>query len=56
LRDKKYYRCISRHRYFDRKDRCNVGGLNVKVLDSLTWQKIAMLLTDPKQIREQAER
>lgn len=53
---KKYYRCISRHRYFDRKNRCTVGGLNVKVLDSLVWQKIALLLTDPKLIREHAER
>lgn len=53
---KKYYRCISRHRYFDHKTRCKVGGLNVKVLDSLVWQKVALLLTDPEQIRQHAER
>lgn len=53
---KKYYRCISRHRYFDRINRCTVGGLNVKVLDSLVWQKIALLLTDPLLIRTYAER
>jgi site-specific DNA recombinase len=53
---KKYYRCISRHRYFDRKTRCKVGGLNVKVLDSLVWQKIAILLTDPEQLRYHSER
>jgi site-specific DNA recombinase len=53
---KKYYRCISRHRYFDRKTRCKVGGLNVKVLDSLVWQKVALLLSDPEQLRIHAER
>lgn len=53
---KKYYRCISRHRYYDRINRCKVGGLNVKVLDALVWEKIANLLTDPQQIRKHANR
>ena len=53
---KKYYRCISRHRYFDKINRCSVGGLNVKVLDSLVWQKTAMLLSDPALIRKHTER
>lgn len=53
---KKYYRCTSRHRYFDHINRCKVGGLNVVVLDNLVWQKIALLLTDPVLIREHAER
>jgi site-specific DNA recombinase len=53
---KKYYRCISRHRNFDKINCCYVGGLNVKVLDSLVWQKISLLLTEPALIREHAER
>lgn len=45
---KKYYRCISRHQYADRLNRCEVGGVNVTVLDSLVWAKTKDLLTDPE--------
>ena len=44
---KKYYRCISRHQYADRLNRCEVGGVNVTVLDELVWSKIQSLLTQP---------
>jgi len=53
---KKYYRCISRHQFYDRINRCKVGGLNVQVLDGLVWQKISKLLTDPELIRKHTER
>lgn len=53
---KKYYRCISRHRYFDRKNRCAVGGLNVPVTDSLVWERIKDLLSDESEIRKHAHR
>lgn len=53
---KKYYRCTSRHRFRDIQTRCKVGGINVKVLDALVWNKISDLLTDPELIRKHAER
>ena len=53
---KKYYRCISRHQYYDRINRCTVGGLNVKILDQLVWAEVERLLTQPDLIRFQAER
>lgn len=53
---KKYYRCVKRNRFLPEEAHCKVGGINAQVLDALVWQKIAILLTDPKQIREQAER
>ena len=53
---KKYYRCTSHHRFRDIQTRCKVGGINVKVLDSLVWNKISDLLTDPELIRKHAER
>lgn len=53
---KKYYRCISRHKTFDRINQCPVGGINVTVADSLVWKTIASLLSDPTQIRTHAER
>jgi site-specific DNA recombinase len=48
---KKYYRCISRHQYADRLNRCEVGGVNVTVLDGLVWSKIESLLTQPELIK-----
>lgn len=53
---KKYYRCTSRHRFRPIQTQCKVGGLNVKVTDALVWEKISELLTNPKLIREHAER
>lgn len=53
---KKYYRCISRHRHFDRRNRCKVGGINVQVVDAVVWKQIARLLSDPDLLRKQAER
>jgi site-specific DNA recombinase len=53
---KKYYRCTSRHKNFDRINQCPVGGINVTIADSLVWKTIASLLSDPTQIRTHAER
>ncbi|MFO0970968.1 MAG: recombinase family protein [Candidatus Saccharimonadales bacterium] len=52
---KKYYRCIIRHLYYDRINRCTVGGLNVQILDRLVWSEIEQLLTRPDVIRSHAE-
>lgn len=53
---KKYYRCTSRHRFRTSQIPCKVGGLNVIVTDALVWNKVSELLSNPKLIREQAER
>lgn len=54
--NKKYYRCTSRHRFHTPQTPCRVGGLNVVVTDAIVWNKISELLSNPKLIREQAER
>jgi len=54
--DKKYYRCTDRLHNFPLPTVCKLGGVNVAVLDSVGWQKIANLLTSPKLIEGQIER
>lgn len=53
---KKYYRCISRHRFHAQAVPCKVGGLNVTVTDAVVWSKISELLSNPQLIQEQANR
>ncbi|HMS92227.1 MAG TPA: recombinase family protein [Candidatus Saccharibacteria bacterium] len=53
---KKYYRCTDRLHNFPLPAVCKVGGANVAVLDSIGWQKIAELLTNPNLIEKQIGR
>lgn len=49
-----YYRCTDRLHRFPIPRECMSGGVNVKVLDSVAWDKIKTLLTNPKLIEKQA--
>ena len=52
-----YYRCTDRHRRFPESTECiQKGGIKVEILDSTTWDKIAILLTEPRLLNEQYER
>lgn len=51
-----YYRCTDRVKRFPLPKECHNRGVNSVVLDSLVWDEITSLLTDPKLIQAQYER
>lgn len=54
--DKKYYRCTDRQHNFPLPKVCRERGINVTVLDSAGWEKLAEMLSDPKLIEQQITR
>lgn len=54
--DKQYYRCTQRIYNHPLPATCSEGGLRVRLLDALVWQKVVSVLTDPKEIQVQFER
>lgn len=56
INGKCYYRCTNRLHQFPLPPTCDRGGVNVTVMDAVAWQKIVLLLTDPKLIRDQLAR
>ncbi len=51
-----YYRCTDRLHQFPNPPKCTEKGINVRHLDAVTWEKIVILLTEPKLIDEQYKR
>ena len=53
-----YYRCTDRSSRFPMptERECLEGGVAVKILDAVVWDKLAAFLKDPKLMQEQAER
>lgn len=51
-----YYRCTDRLNKYPLPRTCHEGGINVPVLDSLVWQEITSLLSNPELIQHHAER
>jgi site-specific DNA recombinase len=51
-----YYRCADRVRSFPLKPNCLERGINARIADKITWDKISKLMSSPDLIRKQAER
>jgi site-specific DNA recombinase len=51
-----YYRCTDRLSRFPLERQCHAGGVNSKVLDSVIWQQIKVLITNPMELHKQAVR
>lgn len=51
-----YYRCTDRLLKFPKPRTCFEPGINVQVLDTVGWAKLAELMTEPKLLSEQLER
>jgi site-specific DNA recombinase len=51
-----YYRCTDRLSKYPLPRTCTRGGINVPVLDSLVWNNIKELLSNPALVIEQAQR
>ena len=51
-----YYRCTDRLKKFPLPKTCFEGGLNAKKVDSVIWDQLSTLMTDPELIKKQAQR
>ncbi|MGA2968133.1 MAG: recombinase family protein, partial [Candidatus Levyibacteriota bacterium] len=51
-----YYRCSSRVQSFPLKSDCEERGVNARIADKITWDRISKLMSSPELIRKQAER
>jgi site-specific DNA recombinase len=51
-----YYRCTDRLLKFPKPRTCFESGVNVQVLDTVGWNKLSELMTDPKLLQEQLDR
>lgn len=51
-----YYRCTDRLSHYPAPRECYERGINAPVFDVLVWKNLKKLITNPKLIRQQAER
>jgi site-specific DNA recombinase len=51
-----YYRCIDRLLKFPKPRTCFESGVNVQVLDTVGWNKLSELMTDPRRLQEQLDK
>lgn len=56
VKDHVYYRCTDRIYSFPLPRQCFIKGVNAANLDNLVWNGVAKMLTNPKLVREQAEK
>jgi len=47
-----YYRCIERIKKFPLKHKCALLGVNAEILDTITWNELVKVLTDPNVLKE----
>jgi site-specific DNA recombinase len=50
-----YYRCAERIYAFPAQKKCTAPGVNAQLLDSFTWKYLYQFLTDPTELKKQAE-
>lgn len=55
IKDHLYYRCTDRLHRFPLPSQCHEGGVNVKVVDTLVWNRIFQLMTDKDELKELSE-
>lgn len=51
-----YYRCTDRLKRFPLSRECFNGGVNVKVVDVMTWNSVVDFIRDSERVKAQAER
>lgn len=51
-----YYRCTERLHTFPEPATCKERSINVSIMDSVAWNKLVILLTEPNLIEQQLER
>jgi site-specific DNA recombinase len=51
-----YYRCTDRTYSYPLPKRCLEKGINARIADKLVWQRVGGLMTQPKLLKEQADR
>ncbi len=51
-----YYRCAERIYTFPAKNKCTSPGVNAVLLDGFTWKHLSEFLTNPQELRKQAEK
>lgn len=50
-----YYRCINRIKNFPLPATCKEKGINARIADKLTWQKVSKLMMSPELMQKQAK-
>lgn len=55
VREHRYYRCTDRTLRFPLPKTCTASGVNAFHLDKMVWERVGDLLTDPNQIKKQAD-
>ena len=51
-----YYRCVSRVHSFPLPSTCEEKGINARFADAAVWNKVALLMSDPKLLQKQIRR
>ena len=51
-----YYRCSSRVNAFPLKSECIEKGINARIVDSLIWDGVAAIMSEPEKMLEQTKR